>query len=207
MPKGLALRNGIRKTGKMSSREEILANIRKLELKERPLPEIPDFAHPEDLVAQFKASLEANNATIIICSSEKEAKKAIEDLAGSFTAVVSRVPQFGFSSIDLAKISHPAELHQLELAIVEGEIGVAENGASWIPEENLGVRALPFISLHLAIVLKKEKLVANMHEAYKKLGPVPGFGTFIAGPSKTADIEQALVIGAHGPKSLVVVVF
>ena len=191
----------------MSSKEEILANIRKLERKERPLPEIPDFVHPEDLVAQFKASLAANNATIIICSSKQEARKAIEDLSGSFTEVVSSVPQFGFSSIDLAKIGHPAELHQLQLAIVEGEIGVAENGANWIPEENMGVRALPFISLHLAIVLRKEKLVANMHEAYKKLGPVPGFGTFIAGPSKTADIEQALVIGAHGPKSLVVVLY
>ncbi len=62
---------------------------------------------------------------------------------------------------------------------------------------------LPFICQHLILVIDDENFVANMHEAYQKIDTnKSGYGTFIAGPSKTADIEQALVIGAHGPRSL-----
>jgi L-lactate dehydrogenase complex protein LldG len=45
-----------------------------------------------------------------------------------------------------------------------------------------------------------------MHAAYEELGKVKSsFGLFLSGPSKTADIEQSLVIGAHGARSLTVV--
>ncbi|HSJ68730.1 MAG TPA: LUD domain-containing protein, partial [Anditalea sp.] len=88
----------------------------------------------------------------------------------------------------------------------EGQFGVAENGAIWLDEEDLEFRILPFITEHLVIVLDKSKLVGNMHQAYARIGNTPsGFGLFTAGPSKTADIEQSLVIGAHGAKSLKVV--
>jgi L-lactate dehydrogenase complex protein LldG len=91
--------------------------------------------------------------------------------------------------------------------VIRGKIGVAENGAIWVDEETMGVRALPYITERLMLVVKASDLVWNMHQAYQKLGgDIPGFGAFIAGPSKTADIEQALVIGAHGPKGLQVVV-
>ena len=82
---------------------------------------------------------------------------------------------------------------------------MAENAAIWVDEADLPHRALPFVAQHLAIVLPKRKIVADMHAAYARLPrPLPGYGVFISGPSKTADIEQALVIGAQGPKSLVV---
>jgi len=102
-------------------------------------------------------------------------------------------------------VDDPHELEQLELAIFEGSIGVAENGAIWVSEKNLAHRAAPFITQHLVLLLKKDQIVWNMHQAFEKLGhDLPGFGVFIAGPSKTADIEQSLVLGAHGPISLTV---
>jgi L-lactate dehydrogenase complex protein LldG len=89
--------------------------------------------------------------------------------------------------------------------VCEGKWGVAENGAIWLPESALGHRAAPFITQHLVVVLDVQQIVWNMHEAYSRVQvDAEGFGVFVAGPSKTADIEQALVIGAHGPRSLTV---
>ncbi len=64
-------------------------------------------------------------------------------------------------------------------------------------------RSLYFIAQNIVIVINENEIVNNMHEAYEKLSfEKAGFGVFISGPSKTADIEQSLVIiGAHGPKS------
>ena len=84
-------------------------------------------------------------------------------------------------------------------------LGVAENGAVWLAESQLVHRAAPFLTQHLAILLDRGQIVWNMHQAYTRLQvDAEAFGVFIAGPSKTADIEQALVIGAHGPRSLTV---
>jgi L-lactate dehydrogenase complex protein LldG len=122
----------------------------------------------------------------------------------------------------------PHTLENVDLAILHAHFGVAENGACWITETQMLHRALPFITQHLALVIHRREIVADMHQAYDRIallesaasastastaaGSLPaatptapyGFATFIAGPSKTADIEQSLVLGAHGPMSLTV---
>lgn len=95
--------------------------------------------------------------------------------------------------------------HDIDIAILSGHFGVAENGAVWLTEDIMCDRVLPFICQHLVVIIKAEDIVANMHEAYKLIGDRDyGFSIFIAGPSKTADIEQSLVLGAHGPISMTV---
>jgi L-lactate dehydrogenase complex protein LldG len=96
-------------------------------------------------------------------------------------------------------------LAEIEVLEIDGEFGVAENGAIWLTEEAMPHRVAPFICQHLVINVKK--IVPHMHAAYEELGKVnSGFGLYLAGPSKTADIEQSLVIGAHGARSLTVVI-
>jgi L-lactate dehydrogenase complex protein LldG len=96
-------------------------------------------------------------------------------------------------------------LAEVEVLEIDGEFGVAENGAIWLTEEAMPHRVAPFICQHLVINVKK--IVPHMHAAYVELGKVKsGFGLFLAGPSKTADIEQSLVIGAHGARSLTIVI-
>jgi L-lactate dehydrogenase complex protein LldG len=119
--------------------------------------------------------------------------------------IVSSAPELDVSLLTLGPDASREQLDAIELAIIPGRLGVAENAAIWVDEADLPHRALPFVAQHLAIVLPKRAIVADMHAAYARLPrPLPGYGVFISGPSKTADIEQALVIGAQGPRSLVV---
>lgn len=99
----------------------------------------------------------------------------------------------------------PHTLENVELTLVKAHFGVAENSALWVTDDILGQRVSTFIPQYLAIVVDKKDIVATMHQAYDRIGNQEyGFGTFIAGPSKTADIEQSLVLGAHGARGLTV---
>ena len=92
--------------------------------------------------------------------------------------------------------------------VAEGLFGVLENGAIWVSPENKSQRLTLFSCEVLVIVLKESELVNDMHQAYKQLvGRDWNYGVFISGPSKTADIEQSLVIGAHGPCNLQVLLY
>ena len=110
-------------------------------------------------------------------------------------------PEGGQSAVAEAAIKEVADEFR-----VKGSFGVAENGAVWIEALPEGAtRRDLFIHETLIISLDKTQIVNNMHEAYRRLGEqADEYGLFISGPSKTADIEQALVFGAHGPKSLII---
>jgi L-lactate dehydrogenase complex protein LldG len=99
----------------------------------------------------------------------------------------------------------PHSYENVELAVIKAHFAVAENGAVWLTEEIMGQRIIPFICQHLAVLVDASTIVPTMHEAYAIIGNGGyGFGVFIGGPSKTADIEQALVMGAHGPITMTV---
>lgn len=186
----------------MSSRETILSAIAGVATEEKKLPNIPDFRLSGNLEELFKRSILGNKGEIL---SKEEFESWLP------TMHFSKVISLSFHFKDHSTLSLPSDPHELEdlgLAILDGQFGVAENGSIWLEDSNLGLRALPFITEHLVIVLDRKKLVETMHQGYELIGNAKsGFGLFIAGPSKTADIEQSLVIGAHGAKSLRVVLF
>ena len=119
----------------------------------------------------------------------------------------SNLPYIHIAQKNPDTVSEAKELDGTDVGIVEGKIGVAENGCVWIPQ-TMKEKAVCFISEYLVIVLDKNNIVNNMHEAYKRIefDPEYQFGTFISGPSKTADIEQALVMGAQAARGVTVII-
>lgn len=95
------------------------------------------------------------------------------------------------------EVKSPQELDGTDVGVVQGAVGCAENACVWIPQ-TMKQRAVCFIPEYLVVIIDRKDIVNNMHEAYALIEmPDMGFGAFISGPSKTADIEQALVYGAQ----------
>lgn len=186
------------------SREKILAAVAKNKPALAPLPRIQNFGNPYvDLVEQFKSVLTAIGGEVVPVKDWDEIQIYIErHFAGK--RIVTNLTTLSATALNSWLNSDPHSLEDVGLAVLQGQFGVAENGSVWITETEMGQRAVPFIAETLALVVKKSEIVPKMHDAYARIGSENyGFGAFIAGPSKTADIEQSLVLGAHGPKSMV----
>ena len=89
--------------------------------------------------------------------------------------------------------------------MVRGRFAVAENGSVYVDAADLGARTDIVDAEHLVIVVPVANVVATMHEAVRQIPPGSRCGWFLSGPSKTADIEQSLVIGAQGARTLLVI--
>ncbi len=188
------------------SKNTILSRIRANKPAARELPSIPAF-HFEaaDLHAAFTSLAEANASRCISLTSTDEMVNFIQIQFPEAKQIASTFSSYK-GNVDLPTIKDPSELKLVDVAIIPAQVGVAENAAIWVTEEDCIHRALPVICQHLILVLSKTQLVGNLHEAYQKIQiDESGYGVFIAGPSKTADIEQSLVIGAQGARSLTIV--
>ncbi len=189
------------------SRELILREIRSSKLIEASLPEIDvkQFSAGSHLIDVFVQNVEAVGGRSISVNNEKEILKHVQNLFPDARQIISFVKGVDIGTVDSKKISTARELDKLDLAVIRGQFGVAENGAVWISDQNFDHRSIPFIASHVVIVLHQNDIVENMHEACLRItGFNDGYGVFVSGPSKTADIEQSLVIGAQGPMSLTI---
>ncbi|MDO7745076.1 MAG: lactate utilization protein [Pedobacter sp.] len=192
------------------SRDKILAALQQNQPELSALPSIPVFERDQELslTEKFKAMAEGIGSKVYLVSSMKEVQDQVNaDFAGE-KRIVSTVASLVSAEIPAFELNaDPHSYADVDVAIFEPLLAVAENSAVWITEDRMGVRALPFITQHIVMLVNSNILVPDMHAAYERIGMADyGFGSFIAGPSKTADIEQSLVLGAHGPRSMTVFV-
>ena len=192
----------------MTARDEILQRIRQRLPEAVELPDLHQaWTRYENPVAQFAQVLAGVGGR---CIEAADVAAVNADLAAlpAWTAAARRcsyVADVGDTNFDLAAVTDPRQLADVDFAVLPGQLAVAENGAVWVETDDLLQRTLYFLAQHVALVVPAQQLVHHLHEGYQRIRPgAHSFATWMSGPSKTADIEQSLVIGAHGARSLTV---
>lgn len=188
-------------------KEELLQKLRcnTREQYDMPADDIQGITY-DDTVAQFIEMSQAVGANVVEAATGDSLDGIIRKAYPDAKVVASNLPEVRIATLNPDTVADAQALNGTDVGVVSGQIGVAENGCVWIPQ-SMKQKAVCFICEYLVIVLPKSGIVNNMHEAYARIEmPATGLGTFISGPSKTADIEQALVMGAQAARGVTVVI-
>ena len=191
----------------MANKEDILSRIRKNIKTKYDMPRLDDIqgiTYPDPL-AQFISMTETVGGKVVELQPGKDINELVRELYPEAKEIASNLPEVTIATRNPDTCGSPQALNGTDVGIIRGVFGVAENACVWIPQAMVE-KAVCFISENLIILLKKSEIVNNMHEAYRRIEMNDyGYGTFISGPSKTADIAQVLVMGAQAARSATVV--
>ena len=192
----------------MSSKEDILKKYRANIRQQFDMPDLSDInaiTYPDPLL-QFMNMTKSVGGNAIEVESERDINELIRELYPDAKEIASNLPEITIATRNPDTVGRARDLNGTDVGVIRGKFGVAENGCIWIPQQ-MKEKAVCFISENLIILLPKSQIVNNMHEAYKRIEfdkTYDGYGTFISGPSKTADIAQVLVMGAQAARSVTV---
>jgi L-lactate dehydrogenase complex protein LldG len=190
----------------MSSRDDILARVRKNQPPPQPLPPVPVFdTLTGSALESFKAALVAMGGKLADPPADGDLDALVRRLFPDAKIVCSATPEVA-GNLPLDRVRRPADLNAVDVGIVRAVYGVAETGSVWITEAQFKVNTLGFLSQHLIVLLDPARILASLHDAYRERAQFEvGYGVFMTGPSATADIEGVLIHGAQGIRSLTVV--
>lgn len=189
----------------MSNKEDILKRYRSNVREKFDMPDLSDIkaiTYPNPLV-QFVKMSEMVGGQVIEVDPGRDVNVLIRELFPDAKEIASNLPEITIATRNPDNVGRARDLNGTDVGIIRGQFGVAENACVWIPQ-TMKEKAVMFISENLVILLPKSQIVNNMHEAYKRIQfdeMYDGYGTFISGPSKTADIAQVLVMGAQAARS------
>lgn len=192
-----------------NTRDKLLTTLKRQLVPQAALPEVLDgpwiqFDRPLEKLAEV---LQFVGGTCIEVDNVQQIAEALKKYpqfaeAKRIFSTVDGLP----GNVDINSVDDPHMLEDLDFVIYPGQFAVAENGAVWVTDQNLKHRVVFFITQFLVLVVSAKDIVHNMHQAYARVqasqSTPPDFGLFLSGPSKTADIEQSLVIGAHGCRQM-----
>jgi len=188
------------------NKEELLGKLRRNTIHQFDMPEASiDGIKYENTIEQFIETSHKVGSEVIEAKAGEDLNELIRKAYPEARVLASNVKGI---KVDLNPdmVSEAQDLNGTDVGIVEGDIAVAENGCVWVPQ-TMKERVVCFISENLVILVQRNNIVNNMHEAYKKINMTDyGYGCFISGPSKTADIEQALVMGAQAARRVTVII-
>lgn len=189
-------------------KEELFEKLRQNTRVQYDMPDmqIAAITYP-DRYRQFVQMVEACGGRVFEARKTHDLNQIVRNLYPEARTFASNLPQLTIAQKNPDTVASATELNGTDVGIVQGAFGVAENACVWIPQ-TMKEKAVCFISEYLVIVLDRQNIVDNMHQAYCRIemDPQYNFGTFISGPSKTADIEQALVMGAQAARGITVLV-
>ena len=198
----------------MSSKEDILKKFRANVREKYDMPSLDDIkavTYPDPLI-QFIRMSESVGGHVIEVKDGRTVDGLIRELYPDAKEIASNLPEVTIATRNPDTVGRARDLNGTDVGVIRGKFGVAENGCVWIPQQ-MKEKAVCFISENLVILLPKSQIVHNMHEAYARLAAGGddteqfdeyGYGTFISGPSKTADIAQVLVMGAQAARSVTI---
>ena len=189
----------------MSNKEDILKRYRANVKEKFDMPDLSDIkaiTYPAPLV-QFIKMTESVGGHVIEVKEGQDVNELVKEMYPDAKEIASNLPEITIATRNPDEVGRARDLNGTDVGIIRGKFGVAENACVWIPQ-TMKEKAVCFISENLVILLPKSQIVNNMHEAYKRIefdDIYDGYGTFISGPSKTADIAQVLVMGAQAARS------
>ena len=188
------------------NKEELLGKLRRNTIHQFDMPEASiDGIKYENTIEQFIETSHKVGSEVIEAKAGEDLNELIRKAYPEAQVLASNVKGI---KVDLNPdmVSEAQDLNGTDVGIVEGDIAVAENGCVWVPQ-TMKERVVCFVSENLVILVHRDKIVNNMHEAYRRIHLTEyGYGCFISGPSKTADIEQALVMGAQAARGVTVII-
>ena len=189
----------------MSNKDDILKKYRANVREKYDMPDLSDIkaiTYPDPLV-QFIKMTESVGGHVIEVKEGQDINELVKEMYPDAKEIASNLPEVTIATRNPDDVGRARDLNGTDVGIIRGQFGVAENACVWIPQ-TMKEKAVCFISENLVILLPKSQIVNNMHEAYKRIEfdkTYDGYGTFISGPSKTADIAQVLVMGAQAARS------
>ena len=189
----------------MSNKEDILKRYRANVREKFDMPDLSDikaitYANP---LVQFIKMTESVGGHVIEVKEEQDINQLVKEMYPDAKEFASNLPEITIATRNPDTVGRARDLNGTDVGIIRGKFGVAENACVWVPQ-TMKEKAICFISENLVILLPKSQIVNNMHEAYKRIEfdeNYDGYGVFISGPSKTADIAQVLVMGAQAARS------